>query len=125
MTATASQDVVVRITNLRVPTIIGINDWEREAEQEVVINITAHFDAGRAIASDMIEDTIDYKSLKIRIVDAVRRSRYNLLESLTHHVLECVLDDPGIHSAVVRIDKPSALRFADSVSIEMRGEKGL
>ena len=39
-------------------------------------------------------------------------------KKLTEHILDIVMSDPKIIRAVVEVDKPQALRFADSVSME-------
>ena len=109
----------IRITDLLVRTIIGGNEWERDTLQDVIINIEFVYDASKAIASDSMEDALDYKKLKRRIIKEVEGSHFRLLESLTNRVLSIVIEAPGTQSAVVRIDKPGALRFAKTVSVEM------
>lgn len=109
--------MIIRIKNLRVNTIIGIQDWERQGEQEVVVNLALEFDGSAAAASDDIADAVDYKALKWRIIESVRQSRFFLLERLAQHVLDVVMAEPKVLSATVEVDKPHALRFADSVSV--------
>ena len=109
----------IRIKNLRLRTVIGVYEWERVQPQEVLLNIDLEFDGTRAGQSDRLEDTIDYKALKRRVLDEVEASSFQLLERLATRVLEIIHEDPRIHSARVEIDKPGALRFADSVSVEV------
>lgn len=109
----------IRIKNLKVRTIIGTNDWERDTPQDIIINIRITFDAAKACKSDRIEDTIDYKALKKKIMAFVEQSRYYLLEKLTAQVLRLVMENPRVEKGIVRIDKPLALRYADSVSLEL------
>ena len=66
----------IRITNLRLRTIIGAHDWEREVQQDVVVNITLDYDATKAIASDDLRKTVDYKALTKQIVKEVEASRF-------------------------------------------------
>jgi len=113
------QLATIRITDLLLRTIIGGNDWERNTKQDVIINIRLDFDPEKAIASDSMEDTVDYKKLKRRVIEEVEQSRFQLLEKLTSHVLHIVMEDNRVLSATVRIEKPSALRFAKAVSVEM------
>ena len=62
---------IIYIEDLRVKTIIGIFDWERETKQEVSIDIEFPFDCKKAAKNDSIEDTLDYKKIckavKLRI----------------------------------------------------------
>ena len=110
---------IIRITNLKLRTIIGIHDWEQEHKQDVVLNITIHFDAQQACASDNIKDAVDYKAITKKIIQEVEASRFFLLERLADRVLAIVMNSPRVENAAVRVDKPFALRFADSVSVEL------
>lgn len=109
--------MVIRIKNLRLRTIVGVNSWEREQAQEVIVHVEFEYDATKAAAGDSIEDAVDYKDLKLRILHEVETSQYFLLEKLAARVLEIVAQEPKVQRATVEIDKPAALRFADSVSV--------
>jgi len=113
--------MTVRIKDLRLRTIIGVYEHERKHRQDVVINVAAEFDGARAAESDAVEDTVDYKAMKARIVDVVTGSRFRLLERLAAAVLEAVLADEKVLSASVEVDKPGALRFCESVSVTVSG----
>jgi len=113
----------LHITDLLLRTVIGDNQWEREVKQDVIINITCEFDASKAAATDALADTVNYKSMKKKIIAELESSSYRLLEKLTSRVLELVLEDARVLSATVRVDKPQALRYAKSVAIEMCGKR--
>jgi FolB domain-containing protein len=115
----------MRITDLRLRTVIGVNDWEREHKQDIVINIAMEFDPQKACTSDNIKDTVDYKSITKRIIKEVETTHFLLLEKLTDMILKIVLENPKVEKATVRVDKPFALRFADSVSIELNRKRNL
>ena len=110
---------LIRITDLKIKTIIGINAWERNTKQDIIINAIIEYDAARAVKSDKITDTIDYKTITKKIIAKVKGSKYFLLEKLTAEVLNLILSERNVISATVRIDKPKALRFAKSVSVEL------
>lgn len=113
----------IRITDLHLRAIIGANDWERTAKQDILINITMEFDAGKAAQSDDLRDTVDYKTLTKKIIGFVEGSKFFLLEKLTDQVLKLVMKDKRVLAATVRIDKPTALRFAKSVSVELSSKR--
>ena len=115
--------MIIRIKNLRLRTIIGIFDWERKHPQDVVINATLEFDGEKAAASDRIEDTVDYKDLNKKIVSLVENSQFFLIEKMAQEILNLILDHPRVKSARVEVDKPLALRFSDSVSVEVSGRR--
>ena len=109
----------IRITDLRLRAIIGANDWERDNLQDVIINVSIDYDARKAAHSDKLSDTVDYKTVTKNIIKEVESSRYFLLEKLCHKILQIVLKSPQVNMVIVRVDKPLALRFADSVSVEL------
>ena len=111
----------ITIKNLRLRTIIGLYDWERDVKQDIIINIAIEFDASASAASDRLEDTVDYHQMTLRITEEVENSSFHLIERLADRVLKIVLEEPKVQSAKVRIDKPDALRAADSVAIELEG----
>jgi len=113
----------IHIKNLRLKTIIGINDWERAEKQDVIVNVEVELDASRAIATDRIEDTINYKTLTKRIISEVELSKFFLIEKLADHILNIVLENKKVKRGTVEVDKPQALRFADSVSVSCSGDR--
>ena len=113
----------IRITDLALRTIIGTNEWERDIKQEVIINITIDFDAQKASLTDDLKETVNYKVLTKKIIPAVESSNFFLLEKLADMVLKMVMEDKKVNAATVRIDKPHALRFAKSVSVELTDTK--
>ncbi len=112
----------IRITDLSLRAIIGIFDWERTRKQKVVINVEIAFNASKAAKSDKVKDTIDYKTITKKIIKHVEASQYFLLEKLADQVLKIVMEDPKVRSAKVRVDKPGALRFTRSVSVELEAK---
>ena len=114
---------IIRITDLTLRTIIGIFDWERTRKQKVVINVEITFNAAKAAKSDKVKDTVDYKKITKAIIKHVEASKYFLIEKMADQVLEIVMEDKKIKSAIVRIDKPGALRFARSVSVELEAKR--
>ena len=111
----------IHIKNLRIKTIIGINDCERADKQAVIVNVELELDASRTTQSDRIEDTINYKTLTKRIISEVELSEFYLLEKLAGHILKIVLEDKKEIRGTVEVDKPHAVRFPDSVSVSCSG----
>ena len=115
--------MIIKIENLRLRTIIGVYDWEKETLQDLVINVTIDFDGEKAAASDDIEDTIDYKAMNKKIISFVEKNSFNLLERVAAGIRDIVFEDPAARWASVKVEKPGALRFADSVSVTEARER--
>lgn len=109
----------IHIRDLRARCIVGIFPEERTKKQDVILNITLHADLRKAGASDSIEDTVNYKDVKKKILAMVEASSYQLVERLACRVAEIVLEDGKVRRAEVTVDKPGALRFAESVAVSI------
>ena len=113
----------IRVKDLRLRAYIGFNEVEQEKLQDVVINVHIHYDALSAARSDSVEQALDYKGITKAIIALVEGNRFLLLERLVYEVLELVMEHPAVREAEVEIDKPHALRFADSVSLTMSARR--
>ena len=107
------------IKDLLLRGIIGINDWEREKRQDILINITLSGDLRAAGESDKIEDAINYRTITKKIIQHVEESARYTVEALAADIAKLCLSAEGVQRAQVRVEKPGALRFAKSVGVEI------
>ncbi len=112
-------NAIINISNLRLRTYIGFNQEEKEKLQDVVINIEIHYPAAKACISDRVENALNYKVITKNIIQHVEEGRFLLLEKLVADVLEICCAHDWVQYSRVTIDKPHALRFADSVSLSL------
>jgi D-erythro-7,8-dihydroneopterin triphosphate epimerase len=115
--------MIIRIKNLRLRTVVGIQNWERKQPQDVIINVEMEFDGTKAAESDSIDDTINYKVIKGEIIKEVENARCYLLDRLASQILKVIMENKKVKRAKVEVDKPQALRFADSVSVVCSSER--
>lgn len=113
----------IHIRDLTCRCIVGINPEERTNLQDVIINLTLHADLREACGTDRIDDTIDYKSVKMAVLAMVEESSYFLVERLAERIAEVCLQDTRVEAVRVSVDKPGALRFARSVAVEIFRER--
>lgn len=117
-TGMAGMDRIL-IKDLLARCIIGVNEEERRERQDVVINVALVTDIRKAGMSDRFEDATDYRSIKKRIFTAVESSQYRLVEALAERIASVCLEDLAVEEVQVTVEKPSALRFARSVGVEI------
>jgi len=113
----------IHIKDLLLRCIVGVYSEERQEKQDVVMNITLHADLSTACRSDRIEDSIDYKAVKKKVIATVEQSSFFLIERLAERIAEVCLEDPRVRRAQVSVEKPGALRFARTVGIEIVREQ--
>jgi D-erythro-7,8-dihydroneopterin triphosphate epimerase len=111
--------MIIRIKNLRLRALIGVNPWERNDKQAVIVNAEVEFDGAAAAESDNLDDTIDYRSFSKKVIDCVENSDFKLIEALAGKCLSIIMEDPKVTRARVEIDKPNAVKSADSTSVEV------
>lgn len=114
-----SSVATIHIKNLRLRTFIGIKDEEINNQQDVLINATIRYDASKAISENCIESALNYRTITKQIIKLVEDNRFALLERMTHEILSIIMDYQDVVDATVEIDKPYALRYADSVSVTL------
>lgn len=91
---------------------------KKKTKQDIIINVEIEFDGARAIETDDISNSVDYKKINKEIITLVENRQYNLIEKICGDVSEIILRNDKVISVRVRVDKPGALRFTDSVSVE-------
>ncbi|KJY91868.1 D-erythro-7,8-dihydroneopterin triphosphate epimerase [Vibrio neptunius] len=114
-----NHNAIITITNLRLRTYIGFNEEEKTKQQDIIINAEIHYPANKLCLEDNIDNALNYKTICKGIIHHVENGRFLLLEKLTSDVLGICVDHPWVSYAQVKIDKPHALRFADSVSLTL------
>ncbi len=109
----------VIIRNLRARGIIGVNAWEREKPQEILINIVLFTDNRAAEASDDIADCVNYRTVAKKVLAHAESAARYTVEALAGDLARLCLEEPGVARVQVRVEKPGAVRFADAVGVEI------
>jgi len=107
----------VFIEDLRIQTVIGIFDWEREITQTISIDLQMAFDISRAAESDDISDTLDYKAVSKRLIQFVESSEFQLVEALAGHCARIVLEEFPVSWLRLKLSKPGAVRGSSAVGV--------
>jgi FolB domain-containing protein len=107
------------IRDLLVRGIIGINDWERDKAQDILINITVFTDTLRAAKTDDLADCVDYRALAKKAQAHSESAARFTVEALANDLAKICLGEKGVTRAIVRVEKPGAVRFSNSVGVEI------
>jgi FolB domain-containing protein len=109
----------VLIKDLLVRGIIGVNDWERERAQDILINLTLFTDTKRAGETDNLEDCVNYSTMSKKIQAHAESAARLTVEALANDLAKICFEDEGVQKVIVRVEKPAAVRFASSVGVEI------
>ncbi|MGY2260644.1 dihydroneopterin triphosphate 2'-epimerase [Pseudomonas sp. SDO55104_S430] len=113
----------IRVKDLCLRTYIGINEDEILNKQDVLINLTILYAAQEAVRDNDIDHALNYRTITKAIIAHVEGNRFALLERLTQEILDLVMANESVLYAEVEVDKPHALRFAESVSITLAASR--
>lgn len=111
------------IKDLLVRGIIGVNPDERERVQDILINITIFADTRRAAQTDDLQYSVNYSSLARKIKSHAEQAARFTVEALAQDLADICLQENGVKKAIVRVEKPEAVKSARSVGIEIERER--
>ncbi len=99
--------------------IIGINDSEREAPQEIVVNLELFTNLTRPGLTDDIADCIDYQVVAEKVRAHAATARRFTVEALAADIARIGLEYPAVERVRARVEKPGAISFCRSVGVEI------
>jgi FolB domain-containing protein len=109
----------VVIKNILARGIIGIHEWERNKPQDILINLDLYTEMREQSASDNISECVDYSKVTKKVIHHAESAQRFTVEALAEDIAQICLDDPRVLKATVRVEKPGAVRFAQSVGVEI------
>ena len=109
----------VFIRELRIDTLIGIHDYERQGRQPIVLDIDMAWDNRPAAQGDDIALTLDYQKVSERLIDYVGNSEFLLVETLAERCADLLREEFSIPWLRLRLSKPDAIDAADAVGVEI------
>lgn len=115
---------IIEIDNLRLRCMIGFSPHERNDKQDVVISLRIQADMRRAEQTDNPDDVFNYRTLTKAIIAHVEASQYQLVEALAGAIAKICVVDHHADWVQVRVHKPNALRFSDSVGVVIERTRG-
>lgn len=109
----------VFIKDLLVRGIIGINDWEREKPQDILINIVIFTDLTKAGQTDDIAESVNYRTISKKAQARAETAQRLTVEALAADIADICFEEKGVMKVRVKVEKPNAVRFARSVGVEV------
>lgn len=115
---------ILFIRELRIETIIGVYEWEKRHKQTLILDIEVSADIHKAIQTDELRYTLDYKAMADRLTQFVENNHFNLVEALAERAAEILQQEFGARWVRLRVAKPGPLDNARDVGVVIeRGER--
>jgi dihydroneopterin aldolase len=115
---------IIFLRDLKIETVVGIYDWERQIKQTVILDLEMATNVSKAAASDKIEDALNYKAVAKRLISFVGDSEFELIETLAEHIANIILVEFNVAWLRLSLNKIGAVRYARDVGVIIeRGNK--
>jgi len=109
----------VFIKDFVIEEIIGFHESEKIKKQKIQFNVVLNIDQ-RTIPNERNEKSIvNYEKITKKLEKLVKNQKYNFLESLAEDSFEEIFKDKRINSVKIKIEKPDAIKSANSVGVEV------
>ncbi len=109
----------VFIKDFIIDEIIGFHKYEKIKKQKIKFNIVMDINQNSFPNEKDIKSIIDYEKVTNKLRNLTRRKKYNFLESLVEDSFKEIFEDERIISALIKIEKPDAIKNARSVGVEV------
>lgn len=109
----------ILIRGLHARGILGVYEEERQQKRDILVWATLFTDTRRAAKSDSVEDSVDYAAVSEALCAAIEGSAFATVEALAEHLATVCLRFSGVEKALLRVEKPGAVAFVDSVGVEI------
>lgn len=112
--------MTIRIRNLETNALIGVYDHERTIRQPLFVDLEIVYDIDMQMLLNGEDVIIDYAGVEVLVKDLIEKDHVEYLETLAHVILIVLGDNlPEMTSAAIRLRKPQALRWSETVEVEL------
>ena len=112
------------LEGLEVRTVIGVEAWEREEPQTVVLDLELACDATLSARSDDVHDALNYRTVAKAALAFGAASSFHLVETFAERLAAHLMTTCGVGWIKMRLSKPGAIRFSRTVGIQIeRGRR--
>ena len=109
----------VFIKNFIIEEIIGVHKHEKIKKQKIKFNIVLDINQSSLPDEKDIKSIVDYEKITNKLESLTKSKKYNFLESLAEDSFIEIFKDKRINAATIKIEKPEAIKNAESVGVEI------
>ena len=112
------------ISELKIETLIGINEWEKKVPQTIQLDIEVGLPGEHATHSGKINDTIDYGRVVARVEQLFKERHFLLLEKAGESIAGVIMQEFKAPWIRVSIAKLGALKNVKRLGVTIeRGKR--
>ncbi|WP_338860490.1 dihydroneopterin aldolase [Mycetohabitans rhizoxinica] len=99
---------------------IGVHDFEKRAEQRVIVNIDLFVPLAESTPrADKLAEVVDYDFMRSTIAQRVSRGHVHLQETFCDDVAAAMLAHPKVRAVRISTEKPDVYSDCESVGVEV------
>ena len=99
---------------------IGVHDFEKRAEQRVVINVDLYVPLAESTPrADALEEVVDYDFIRRTVAQRLSKGHIHLQETLCDDLLAQLLQHPKVQAVRVSTAKPDVYPDCAAVGVEV------
>ncbi|MEC5216078.1 dihydroneopterin aldolase [Actimicrobium sp. GrIS 1.19] len=99
---------------------IGVHDFEKKAEQRVLINVDLFVPLELSTPTeDLLDEVVDYDFMRSTILRRTAAGHIHLQETLCDDVVAAMLAHPKVRAVRVSTEKPDVYPDCESVGVEV------
>ena len=117
------QDLIL-IEGLKVETVVGCFDWERQILQPLLLDLKIWVDLSQAAQSDRLDDTLNYAEICEIASQTIINAAPELIEHAAGLVLQSLFKQfQAIEKINITVRKPAIIPAANSVGIQIERQR--
>ena len=109
--------IEIKIERIKVDTIIGVYDFEKESKQTVYVSLAVVLSSDISAISDALADTCDYDTITKEVLHIGESKQFELIEAFAGYVKQRVETFSNIGSVTVTVEKPAAIPQAETTKV--------
>jgi 7,8-dihydroneopterin aldolase/epimerase/oxygenase len=116
---------VIQLTGIRCYGYTGYLPEERILGQWFEVDLRIGIDLSAAGQSDLIEETLDYRSAIVTVKDIIATAKFALIEKLADKIVNTILDFDMVQQVELKLHKPGAPipDFGGKITLELTRKK--
>lgn len=110
---------IIEIKGIQLKAIVGVNAWEKQLPQSLVVDLAYKVDASQISQSDDLAQSIDYDAMTNFCINFISETQVGLIETLSDKLAQALLQQFNLPWLRLTLHKPHALTCAKDISITL------
>jgi dihydroneopterin aldolase len=110
---------LVFIEGLKARAVIGVYEWEKQIQQDLVFDLEMEHDNRVPAATDDLSKTLDYEAISNYILAFCEKRQFELIETLAERLVEELIATFTLSAITLILRKPAAVATATSVGVKI------